>query len=156
METISGLPAHPLFVHAPIVLVPLLALWLIALTIRPAWQPKSALPLLGATVGCTIATLLAVNSGEKFVEAVPELRGVVDRHEELAEQTRNFLIVLLALVIVLYVIVRRQRVGGAGSVSAVIAHGVPALCSVVAVVVAIWMMRTGHEGAKAVWGNTQL
>jgi hypothetical protein len=153
MESISGLPAHPLFVHAPVVLVPLLALWLIAITVRPAWRAKSALPILGATVVCTIATLMAVGSGEKFVEAVPELKGFVERHEELGEQTRNILFLLLVLVIVFYVIARRQRVGGAESVAAGLAHGVPAVCAVVAMAAAIWMMRTGHEGAKAVWSG---
>ena len=35
---IQGLPAHPLLVHGPIVLIPLVALSGIAMIIRPVWR----------------------------------------------------------------------------------------------------------------------
>jgi hypothetical protein len=36
MDTISGLPAHPLLVHIPVILIPVAAVGVIIMAIKPA------------------------------------------------------------------------------------------------------------------------
>jgi uncharacterized membrane protein len=40
MDTLFGLPAHPLLVHIPIVLLPLAAIGVIVMLIKPAWHRR--------------------------------------------------------------------------------------------------------------------
>ena len=40
MDTFAGLPAHPLLVHAPVVLVPVVALLVILMIVRPQWLER--------------------------------------------------------------------------------------------------------------------
>ena len=76
-----GLPAHPLLVHVPIVLVPLatvlalLALW--APARRPALLAAAALSLLGA-----VGTYLAVGAGEHLEDRVGRTALVDDRERD--------------------------------------------------------------------------
>ena len=44
MESIFGLPAHPFFVHVPIVLVPLVGIGAIVMTTEPVLAQKDQLP----------------------------------------------------------------------------------------------------------------
>ena len=75
LDTLAGIPSHPLFVHAPVVLIPLVGLAAIALAFRPAWRARLGWwPAVAAGV-CLIATFLAVGSGNEFDE---RLDGLVD------------------------------------------------------------------------------
>ena len=64
MDTISGLPAHPLLVHVPVVLLPLAAVGVIVMLIRPAWHRRyrwavltiGAVGTLGAILSCLLYT----------------------------------------------------------------------------------------------------
>jgi hypothetical protein len=101
LDTLAGIPSHPLFVHAPVVLIPLVGLTAIALAFRPAWRATLRWwPSVAAGVSL-IATLLAVGSGNAFDE---RLDGLVDteRHESLALTT-------LALVAVFFGATVAQR-----------------------------------------------
>ena len=50
LDTVLGLPLHPLVVHAVVVLLPLVALGVMALAVVPRWRARLALPLLGLLV----------------------------------------------------------------------------------------------------------
>ncbi len=152
MESINGLPAHPLFVHAPVVLLPLTTLAMLILAVRPQLRRRSGLALAAATVVVLVLTQLAISSGLAFDEA---LEGAinVDDHEALANMTRNFLIVFVLAAIGFAVLDRKTDEGSPtwfkpASTSLV---GLAAISSVLAT---IWMVRTGDEGAKLVWGTT--
>ena len=68
-ETFDGLPAHPLVVHLPVVLVPLAALAVLALALRPRLlRTFGVVVTVLAGVGFAGA-LLATNSGEALEES---------------------------------------------------------------------------------------
>jgi hypothetical protein len=84
LDELFGLPAHPLLVHVPIVLIPLalvtalLALW--PAVRRPALIATAALAVIGA-----IGAVLAVGAGEKLRDRVRETERV-EEHAERGEQ----------------------------------------------------------------------
>lgn len=156
MKELWGLPAHPLFVHAPLVLVPLLTLGVIACAVRPRWRVRGLPLLVGGAVVAAVTSLLASQSGEAFAEAVPEIGKQIGRHEELAETAQMLVIGLLVVLVVTFLVLRRARVGGKAAVPAWLVHGLPVLSAVLGVLATVWMLRAGHEGAEVVWGNTDL
>ncbi|MEY4069352.1 MAG: hypothetical protein RLZZ332_1688, partial [Actinomycetota bacterium] len=40
MDTLGGIPSHPLFVHLPAVLIPLATLGVILMVVRPTWWQR--------------------------------------------------------------------------------------------------------------------
>lgn len=63
LESIGELPSHPLFVHAPVVLMPLVALFALVLTLRPPWRQRAGVTLPIVSAGLAVATYLAMLSG---------------------------------------------------------------------------------------------
>ncbi|GAA4243047.1 DUF2231 domain-containing protein [Dactylosporangium darangshiense] len=47
LDKINGLPVHPLVVHAAVALLPLAAIGVIAIAVRPAWLAGSDAPASG-------------------------------------------------------------------------------------------------------------
>jgi len=160
MEEIFGLPAHPLFIHAPVVLMPLLLLGVLALAVRPQWRRRFSLGLLLATVIVLVATLLAVSSGQAFKDANDIFDDAfVGDHESLAETTRLFAFLLTGAVLAVAALDLVERRGNAPdqTASATPAWVQPAsialtaVMTILAVLATVWMIRTGHEGARITW-----
>ena len=91
MNTIAGLPAHPLLVHAAVVLLPLAALVVVAYAVWPAARARIGIvsPVL-ALIAAGAAKLAegAGESLERVVETLPDTnRAAVNAHAELGEQT---------------------------------------------------------------------
>ncbi len=146
LDTISGIPSHPLFVHAPVVLIPLVGLAAIALAFRPAWRTTLGWWPAVATGVCLIATLLAVGSGNAFDE---RLDGLVDtdRHESLALTT-------LALVAVFFGATVAQRLlRNSDGRLRVVERAVTLLVVVSAGMAVWWTFLTGEEGARITWSG---
>jgi hypothetical protein len=155
MDTISGLPSHPLFVHAAIVLIPLLALITIALVVRPVWRTKLGVPVTVANfVGLSYLSFLVMDSGESLSETL-KMGKAIHEHEELANIARLLLGVMFLGLLSLVVLDRLQAKLAAGSTAPSWAKPVAMVASaatvIVAVLCAIWMFRTGHEGARVTW-----
>lgn len=158
-----------MFVHLPLVLMPLLALAAIAVAVRPAWRDRFAVVLGGAGIVLVVATWLAVSSGEAFDDLL-DGQAPIERHEELARQSRllavAFVVFLLATVVIARLQPRRRPGTLARDLGAAAAHpprspalgGVGHACAAITVLLGVlatvWMLRTGHEGAKAVWDGT--
>lgn len=172
MESLFDLPAHPLFVHAPVVLMPLAALAALALAVRPQWRARFGFITSAGAFVLLVATVLATQSGEAFEEALDE-QGIpvpVEKHAELAETARVFVLLFFVFVVAMVAIalVRRSKAtsasasgasggpgaGGSGGALAVAGHACAALAVVFGLLGTVWMARTGHEGAKAVWDGT--
>lgn len=149
MESIFGLPAHPLFVHAPVVLMPLAALGAVALAVRPAWRRHYGPAMAVAAAAVMVATFMAVSSGEAFEELAGGAVNV-DEHESLAETARNF-VILFFLGAVGTVVLDRFRRDNRPAWADQAAWGLSGLTLVFGVVATVWMFRTGHEGARLVW-----
>lgn len=147
LDKIFGLPAHPLLLHIPIVLIPLLGLLAIAMAVRPTWRARLAVPagVLGFLV--MIATLMTAGAGEKLEERVGE-NPLVERHAELGDQLKIIMIVFGVLLIVLAVVEWRARRTGT---ALALALPLVLLTAVAGIVATVWTVRAGHAGAKAVW-----
>lgn len=154
MEQLFDLPAHPLLVHLPVVVVPVVTLALL-------WQvliPKKPAGLAGVTTGLAVVAgiglLLAASSGEALVEAVSYLRdepGVRD-HIEASESARLAGVITMALVLAGYVI---QRLSGRGQKTSSLGKIVFALALAASVVTTVFTVESGHTGTKARWIDIQ-
>lgn len=158
MKTVFDLPAHPLFVHFPVVLIPLAAAAAVVLAVRPAWRPRYSTPLaVAAFVGAASAVLASRSGDELNAELKDRIGDLAEKHQDLGETTVILTIVFLVASVAIAVADRRAARAGAQIVSALasrgerVLRGGMALTAVLAVVATIWMIRTGHEGARIVW-----
>lgn len=141
LDTIAGLPAHPLIVHLPVVALPLAALGLVVLVLRPAWRNRFATAVLILLGLGALGALAALISGNAFAQRV----GRPEAHADAG----------LALVIGACALL-----AGGGAWLLWVRRGEPsraqsALGWVVAaagLVVIGLTIRVGHTGATAVWG----
>jgi uncharacterized membrane protein len=161
ISKLFGLPAHPLLVHVPVVLVPLGAVGALLILIRPAWRGRFGV-LVAITAGVGLAGLqFAIGSGESLEERVQETPAV-ERHAELAGISRlSVLVFFLAVTaFVLYDRRRRSRAVLAGPGTPAAASGSALLLALAALTVVTSLLATasvvqaGHSGAKAVWERT--
>jgi len=162
-ESINDLPAHVFFIHAPVVLVPLIALVSLVMAVRPRWRVTYAPLLAIASFIAFLCTLAARQSGQEFDKI---LAGQVDvsRHEQLGDQTTLLVFILLLLTIAAAVVSRRGPDSSAAAISsddtagasqALVPSTTTTAMSIAIVAVSalatVWMARTGDEGAKLVW-----
>lgn len=156
MNQIFGLPAHPLMVHIPIVLIPLLALLTIAFVARPAWRPTMSIPLAALAIITLLGTLLAANSGESLRDQVQQ-SALVRAHAEMGDQLQVIGVVFCLAVLGTVLLENSERRAWrwlrlpAGRQLLVLASAATILMAVVATG---WDVRTGHSGAKAVWSES--
>lgn len=153
MLKLFDLPAHTFFVHAPAVLIPLVSLAAAAIALRPEWRRRYGWLVLSGAVATVVATWLAVSSGQAFDEfldgAVPTAR-----HEQLGQQTMILVVLLAAVVAGLVVWGRRaDRTGDTGGRhrGRRAAMALAALTILLATAATVWVVRTGHEGARITW-----
>ena len=149
MRTLFDLPSHVFFVHLPLVLVPATALAMVVLAIRPDWRRRFGPALAVATLVGAVGTVLAAASGEEFNDLLQDQIGnVADEHQSLGETTRllaiGFFVAVTSMVIV-------DRRGGTDPRVPSVLSGLSVLLGLLATV---WMIRTGHEGARIVWEPT--
>ncbi len=139
--TVSGLPLHPLVIHAVVVLLPLLALVTIVLAARPGLRDGRIWWVVAANAVMTGVTLLAKESGESLQKSLGGQ--IAQDHGKLGELMPIFAGVLF-LASAAMALTRRSKV--LGTVASVV--------SVVAAVAAVvWTVRTGDSGARAVYGR---
>jgi len=154
IDRLFGLPAHPFFVHGAVVLVPLTALFALALVAKPDWRRRFGWHLIVSAVVALLATLMAYGSGEKFLEkVVDETDKAQARHQDLAEVARPFTFLFTVSVIAWIVLARRfeRADGGITARNKQIALALSGLVGLLSILATIWIIRTGHEGSKAVW-----
>lgn len=163
LDTIGGIPLHPLIVHAVVVLVPLASLLLLLAAVSQRFRHWAGLL---TPITATVALVLvpfATQSGEaleKRVEASPTL----EEHTELGDSLLYFMIVLAALAWALWFLDRRARAAAVAAGNA--ADGAPAtvarsglltaviVLSVISVLATtVQVVRIGHSGASASWSD---
>jgi hypothetical protein len=163
MNTFFGIPAHPLLVHIPAVLLPLAAVGVVLMVIRPAWHQRYRWAVLVIGFIGAVGAVLAAHAGESLAAQVTaaEGPGAAARwqdHISAGESARLFAAVFLG-VLALYVLTpwyveRRRAQGRPLDVPRYVA---PVL--VVAVLAAsagtvLTVVVAGHSGAKSVWCKT--
>src|SRR5690348_6266660 len=96
MPPINGLPAHVLLVHAVVVLVPLVAISVIAAAVSSRWRERlGSLPALAA-VALVVLTPVTTSAGEWLQQRVPDT-AKVRHHAELGDQLLPWVIALLVV-----------------------------------------------------------
>jgi hypothetical protein len=156
-----GLPAHPLIVHAVVVLVPLCALGVAVSALWPAARWRLAWVVLGLTIVSVALVPFATGSGEVFEEMVKE-SGLVERHAELGDDYLPYAFGLLvgAVAVAGLQWIEGSRAGGQGGSHAP-RRRAPRWLVIVVVVVALvsssaatyQMVLVGHSGAAATWSG---
>ncbi|MCW0213155.1 MAG: hypothetical protein OJJ54_07340 [Pseudonocardia sp.] len=153
MITVNGIPAHPLVVHAVVVLLPLAALGAVLMAIRPRWRRAIGIPVaLLALVGA-IAVPIATQTGEQLQRALNGGGPLVSVHESRADTLLPWAIVFAVLVIATVAVgIRSDRLGPEGSVALKRATlGIAVLGALLGIVVAGLVVWIGDSGAAAVW-----
>lgn len=150
LDTIGGLPLHPLIVHFAVVLLPLSALALIAIIVVPRWRTTFGWLTLGGLTFGTGAALAAASSGEALAERV----GEPERHAQLGETTEIVAVVLLVAAAIWFLLQRRSGKHTEGS-PRVLGSGLQLLAALATLGLAIaaigLSVAVGHSGAQAVW-----
>jgi uncharacterized membrane protein len=158
MSEIFGLPAHPMLVHLPVVFTPLALIGLLIAMIRPSLQ-RTLEPIAIVMVALSaIAAQLAVSSGESLQERLDPSK-LIKHHAQLGETTRTLIWVFFAVVVIKAIatrLARRPKPDHPDSPLASTPMRIAMAATVVLVGVAanVWVLRTGHSGAKAVWLGT--
>ncbi|MEP6649120.1 MAG: DUF2231 domain-containing protein [Lapillicoccus sp.] len=140
-DTITGLPVHPLVIHAVVVGLPVMAILTIVVAVRKNLRERFSWWVAGANLVIFLITLVAKESGETLQEA----RGgqLAIEHGQLGSLLPWFALVL-ALASAAVAGTSRNR--ALGPISVVV--------SILAAVAAVyWTVRTGDAGARAVWGS---
>ena len=152
MRTIFGLPAHPLVVHLAVVLVPLTAVAGIVVAMRPSWRRRFHRPLFVMSVVSFVTILVVRQTGEQMYKWMHE-EPPVAKHRSLADWTLRFALVFMVLTGVMSFVERKATTsadGGRRTAATITA----ALATLAAVLVVVWVARTGHEGARLTWKFT--
>ena len=149
LEEIFGLPAHPLVVHAAVVLLPLAAITTLVCAAVPRARRLYAPVAVGLALVATLAVGLAQGSGEALEEEVDETE-LIEEHTEHGEQVLPWAIavtVAAAAVTAAPVLARRRPALSARTVTAALVA-----VSLLAGAGAVWTVgEVGHSGAKATW-----
>jgi hypothetical protein len=156
-----GLPAHPLLLHVPVILVPLLALALLAAAASPAFFERHALGIGALTVASLASTILTVGAGEALRADRPVHGAEVQQlaeHADSAETLRIVVIVLAAVVLFAVALTKAERGSRLARLSVLaddprVWIALRALFVIGAVVAGFFVIRTGHVGAKLTWAE---
>ena len=164
MLTVDGIPAHPLVVHAVVVLLPLAALGTLLLVARPVWRRQLGVWVLLIAVAGVAAVPVATQTGEQLQQALGGGGPLVEIHEERAETLLLPALVFLVLLAATVLLGRRADAAadGPGAAHALSSRADPlrqitlvvgvlaALAGLVVIGLVVWI---GHAGSVAVWSG---
>lgn len=150
METLNGLPAHPLLVHFVVVLAPLTAILAILCAVWPAARRRLVWLVLALAGLTAVLSPITAEAGEWLEHQIGETE-LIEKHAELGETMLYFALGLLVAAILLAFVHWRTERGNPlpGAASAIVA--VVVLASSLATSVQVF--RIGHSGAEATWGD---
>ena len=163
----EGLPAHPLFVHVPVILIPTVSAGGLILAARPAWFERHSAWLCALSVFTLAALDLTMNAGDALrgdlgLYGNGTVASLISRHAHAAGILRIFLIAFTAMFIIAVALDRHSRgqATGIGWIDAIIGAVLTAVqglkpARVVLGVLALgclyFVFLTGDLGARAVW-----
>jgi hypothetical protein len=159
----SGLPAHALFVHVPVVVIPMTLVAAVALMVRPDWLRRYGIALAIASVVAMSSVFLTMQAGgalESELDLHGEAARLISEHSQAAHILAIVYTAFTALVILAFAAL---RISGGRPTGLTIADRLlspPAtlttlrvLVVVLALIAAFFTFRTGDLGAKAVWAG---
>jgi hypothetical protein len=159
----GGLPAHPLFVHVPVVVIPMTLVSAVALMARPEWLCRYGIALSLASIVAMSSVFLTMQAGGALEDALHlhgEAARLISEHSQAAHILAIVYTAFTALVILAFA---ASRISGGRPTGLTIADRVlspPAMLTtlrvlvvVLALVAGFFTFRTGDLGAKAVWAG---
>jgi hypothetical protein len=151
IDTLFGLPAHPLVVHAAVVLLPIAAIALVVVAAIPRARRVYGPIVLGVAIAATIAVGLAQQSGESLEGDVQKTE-LVEEHTEQGETVLPWAIaVTVVSALVAAEPYTRKRLD---SLSPRVVTAVLVGASLIVGVGATWtVIDVGHSGATSVWND---
>jgi len=162
IDKLFGLPAHRLLMHIPVLGIPLCALWVLAVVIRPALRQRTAFPLALFTIVIMAFTYLTAGAGEQLEKKVDKSALLV-RHAHLSDQTKTIVIIFGIVTLVFLALDWYSRRGEPNVADdsysrsrgpwtqAILVVGVVAI--LLGGLASLWDVRTGHSGATATWSD---
>ena len=148
---VFGLPAHPLIVHAAVVLIPLAAIGLLGLGWKPAWRHQFGLSIAVIAIAGAGAAFLAAATGESIEGTIRDAAGTrvnFGEHPEQGELARNISLLFAAAACAMWAVeTYKERLNLKPWLPVATYLGASALgvVAVASIVVA------GHSGAALVW-----
>jgi drug/metabolite transporter (DMT)-like permease len=160
LDSLFGLPGHPLVVHLAVVLVPIAALGTFAIAFWGAARRRIGWIVVGLAFVAFVGCFLAKESGEALQNSVKHTEAV-DAHVEMADGgTVAGLAVFLGAAGVMAVdLIVRQRTAR-NQAALPLQKQAPMIVGFLAVLLALFgsvrIIQIGHSGAKATWENTKI
>lgn len=156
MDTLNGLPAHPLFVHVVVVLLPLAAICAVLGVVWPAARRKLGIITPIVALVALIFVPLTTGAGEALEKKTPP-DALVERHAELGDQALIWAAPLFVFAFLWWALhtgwVETKLSGLDGRART----GINIVTAVVLVVFAVgtivMVYRIGDSGARAVWND---
>ena len=151
IDKLFGLPAHPLIVHAAVVLLPLAAIGVVVVAALPRARRHYAPVVLGVALAATLAVGLAQGSGESLEENVDETE-LVEAHTSKGESVLPWAIgVTIAAAAVTAADPVRRRFDLQKPDAKVVTAGLVAVGLITGIGATWTVIDVGHSGAKAAW-----
>ncbi len=167
ITSIRGLPAHPLFAHVPVVLIPLAALGAIAM-LWPSVRDRIGWYVVGMVFVAGIFTQLTIGAGQSLKHYVRQT-SLLRQHTHMGENIRPWVLLMFLALAGVMLVARQARQRSAESTGDAprttggrrdglwIAGVTLAVLSIAfSGVATYWIYRIGDSGAKAVWHPTQV
>ena len=154
--TVNGIPAHPLVVHAAVVLVPLAAVFAAAYAAWPKRRWQTRTPAAVLTVAAGLAVQLAAMTGDQLKSSLHEDTALIHTHAHWAGLMQAATWVLAGLTVVAWwALPHRNPLPDQDHRDGVRVLAMPlvALVPLTAVAVLVLVVLTGDAGARAVWGS---
>jgi hypothetical protein len=139
-----------------VLVLPVAALTAIVYALVPKWRWLLRWPTLVLGVGSLVCAVVAKESGEAFVAAVPQLQPLVKIHQDRADLLVWFVLVFALLAVAAFVLLAGPSAlasgkGAKATRSRPLELVTSAAIVVIGVIVIVQTIRTGDAGAKAVW-----
>jgi hypothetical protein len=157
----DGLPAHPLFVHVPVILIPVTIFAAIVCMVRTEWFSRYGIALAVVSIGAMSSVFLTMQAGAALRAALHLHGRAAHLISEHAQAAHILAIVYVAFTAVLIITFASYRISGGmptglGILDSLLASraiftGLRVLLVVLAIGAGYMTFRTGDLGAKAVW-----
>jgi cytochrome b involved in lipid metabolism len=145
MDLITGLPVHPLVIHAVVVLVPLAAIGALLVIFIPKFRiTYSPLVLIAVVLG-TISAFVATQSGEALSERV----GLPKSHATHGERL-SYVVLSFAILFTLWFLLERTN-WIKGAIANPLKIVLKVLIPIIAGLSIVLTVLAGHSGAEASW-----
>jgi hypothetical protein len=164
MDSFFGVPAHPLLVHIPAVLLPLAAIGVVMMLIKKSWFEQYKWVVLAITGVGAVGCMLAAGAGESLQAHVIATEGVqaaakFHEHTEKGDTAQVFAIIFFVVVlaaVLVPILLERRAKGDAAKASPTWLRPVTvALLLLSAGASLVTVIDAGHSGAKSVWVDVE-